>query len=219
MAEYKALANKNIPVIIESVPGKIQVMNGLACKVILDNLGKLGTEEDKLKKLIFINPNSWFKTIRDVLPEQVCFIILFTHMFFTAVVSNQKVQSNQASSYRQKYFDVQTLLQSPLAKTHETEFTNLWNTLQNEYINNAARNIEFDQIKAFIISGPRYLMQYFEEATRIHFGETIPKRFYEVDPPRRESASVPGSKVGSEAGNPPTRPSEAGSPPTRPPFA
>lgn len=189
MADYSTLPNKNIPVIIESAPGTIQVMNGLACKVILDNVGKLGSEEDKWLKLLLIKPNEQFKTIRDVLPEQVCFIILFTHMFFTAVVSKPEIQTTQSSSFRQKFKHVQTLLQ-PLAETHDIEFKKLWDTLQIEYINNAARNISFDQLKAFIISGPQHLMQYFEEATRIHLGETIPRRFFQVAPARRESASV-----------------------------
>jgi hypothetical protein len=191
MADYKVLVDKDIPVIIDSAPNTIQVINGLACKLILDKLGKLGPEEKLWRKLFFIEPNRIFKSIKDVLPEQVCFIILFTQLFFTAVVSNPEIKTTQSSSFRKKYNEVNTLLNKPLA--HINEFVKLWNTLQTEYINKRDRAIPFSIIKSFIISGPDMITQYFDEAIRIHNGEIITKRFFSEAP--QGSASIgPGNR-------------------------
>jgi hypothetical protein len=192
MEKYKALPKKDIPVIIDSTstPTQIQVMNGYACEKILDTLGKLEKEEKQLYKYLFIEPSHVFQSIDDILPEQICFIIVFNQLLFISASTTNDSKINIGASFRDKYKIVNDLLNKPLDDDNSTILEELWTHVQEKYIKQKERFIEFETIKSFIISGPQYLQKYFEEAMRIHKGEKIAKRFFQNEPVISSSATV-----------------------------
>ncbi len=194
--QYKKLPDKNIPLIIESEPNIILVLNGLACEVLIDNLGKLGAEENNWRKLLFIEPSESFISHKDVIAEQICFLILFAEMFFIKIVGEIDAEHTvtQGSSFMEKYDNViAKLLHNPLMDPIiKAQLETLWNRLQEKYIQQKHRYISFVDIKSIIISGPDYVIPYFEESLKMMSNKDIKRKFIHQ---RWESASGPGAPV------------------------
>jgi curved DNA-binding protein CbpA len=191
--EYKARLDKNIPLIIESAPNTILVFNGLACELLIDNLGKLGDEEVEWRNLIFIAPSESFSSHEDVISEQICFLILFAEIFFTTITGNIDAEHTltQGSSFIEKYDNVMSLLNNPVLEPDiKTRLESLWNRIQEKYIKQTHRYVTFVEIKSIIISGPDYVIPYFEESFNMMSNKDLKRKFKQQQP--WGSVSVPG---------------------------
>jgi hypothetical protein len=168
--EYETLADKSAPIMIEDPPGVVIAINSKACEAMFDNLQNLGADKAEWSKLLFIEPSEIYSTIADVLPEQICFIIIFNEIFFQAKRTTQSAVK-QASTFREKYKLVNTELDKH--KTEDEYLTELgtkWSDLEKKYIRDPKRYIPFVTIKDYIISGPKYIQDYFQESLEIMNG-------------------------------------------------
>ncbi len=159
LTQYQALLDKQVPVIIINDSNNIIAINGLACHTILQNLGNLGADEQQFRQLLFVEPFTAFESIDDILPEQVCFIILFTELLFIFVINNPLLKITHESSFKDKYLSVKKVLDDPKNKQDT-----LWKQIQVKYIKQKDRRISFENIQMIIQSGPKAVKQYFEES-------------------------------------------------------
>ena len=149
-------------------------INGPAVQHILNNYKKI--DKDVLNHVVMNTDNLSYRSIDDLLGEQVCFIILFHHLMFLAAVNNASFSATFQNSLEERFNVLGAAIEKSKAKTNaktddkksgdnifgvkRSAVIAFWDTLQKEYVKNEKNRRTYADVEGFIIAGADRVLKY-----------------------------------------------------------
>ena len=129
-----------------------------------------------LKNIVMSVEDIKYKDIKDILGEQVAFIIMFNHLYFLATFDNPSFSAKFSDDIGVRFDALMTELQPPIggqnyknAKTKldkpqfgvaKDALTSYWDNLENTYVKSEDTRIKYEDLVGTIIGGPKSVLKY-----------------------------------------------------------